>query len=103
MFQYSPDVLIAGETIHDVEPNALDSLMAEWARTDIGYATRVGITGGLSRALMDARVKAVVIAGGGDAFSGGSDSKDVEQKLADALGYSVKRYLIASARPKAVA
>jgi 3-hydroxyacyl-CoA dehydrogenase len=42
----------------------------------LGYATRVGITGGLARALMDARVRAVVIAGAGKTFSGGSDIKE---------------------------
>ncbi|GAA4340583.1 3-hydroxyacyl-CoA dehydrogenase NAD-binding domain-containing protein [Variovorax defluvii] len=42
----------------------------------LGYATRVGITEGLFRASMDARIKAVVIIGAGNAFSGGSDIKE---------------------------
>ncbi len=39
----------------------------------LGYATRVGITDGLSKANADAAVKAVVITGAGMAFSGGAD------------------------------
>ncbi|TAM39339.1 MAG: 3-hydroxyacyl-CoA dehydrogenase, partial [Burkholderiaceae bacterium] len=39
----------------------------------LGYATRVGITDGLSKANADAAVKAVVITGAGRAFSGGAD------------------------------
>lgn len=35
------DVLIAGETEYDADPAALDSLMAEWSRTDIDYVSRV--------------------------------------------------------------
>jgi 3-hydroxyacyl-CoA dehydrogenase len=39
----------------------------------LGYATRVGITNGLSTANEDVAVKAIVITGAGKAFSGGAD------------------------------
>ena len=42
----------------------------------LGYATRAGIFGGLKQAIADKAVKAVVITGGGKAFSGGADIKE---------------------------
>ncbi len=39
----------------------------------LGYDTRIGLTGGLEKAIADASVKAIVIAGAGRAFSGGAD------------------------------
>ncbi len=42
----------------------------------LGFATRVGITDGLSTANADAAVKAIIITGGGKAFSGGADIKE---------------------------
>jgi 3-hydroxyacyl-CoA dehydrogenase len=39
----------------------------------LGHATRVGLAGGLEKANADAAVKAIVITGGGRAFSGGAD------------------------------
>ncbi len=35
------DILIGGSTDYDTAPAALNAIMAEWARTDIGYETRV--------------------------------------------------------------
>ncbi len=42
----------------------------------LGLATRQAVTDGLARANADAAVKAIVIAGGGKAFSGGADIKE---------------------------
>jgi len=42
----------------------------------LGLATRQGIAAGLEKAMADQAVKAVVIAGGGKAFSGGADIKE---------------------------
>ena len=42
----------------------------------LGYDTRKGITDGLEQAQADAAVKAVVLTGGGKAFSGGADIRE---------------------------
>ncbi len=42
----------------------------------LGHATRTGIFDGLKQAMADKAVKAVVITGGGKAFSGGADIKE---------------------------
>ncbi|WP_250534607.1 3-hydroxyacyl-CoA dehydrogenase NAD-binding domain-containing protein [Caballeronia sp. AZ10_KS36] len=42
----------------------------------LGHATRTGIMNGMSRALDDAAVKAIVITGAGKAFSGGADIRE---------------------------
>ena len=42
----------------------------------LGYATRAGIADGLAKANADAAVTAIVITGGGKAFSGGADIKE---------------------------
>ena len=42
----------------------------------LGYDTRVGITQGLEQAQSDAAVRAIVITGGGKAFSGGADIRE---------------------------
>jgi hypothetical protein len=46
------DILIGGTTAYDNNAAALAAILAEWTRTDIGYATRIadltGTTGGLN-------------------------------------------------------
>ncbi|VWX63399.1 3-hydroxyacyl-CoA dehydrogenase [Burkholderiales bacterium 8X] len=42
----------------------------------LGHATRLGITDGLSKAIDDPAIKAIVITGAGKAFSGGADIKE---------------------------
>mgnify|MGYP001243220769 CR=1 FL=1 len=42
----------------------------------LGYETRVGITNGLEQANADPAVKAIVLTGGGKAFSGGADIRE---------------------------
>ncbi|MEO7548040.1 MAG: 3-hydroxyacyl-CoA dehydrogenase NAD-binding domain-containing protein [Ramlibacter sp.] len=42
----------------------------------LGYATRLGLTDGLTRANADSAVKVIVITGAGKAFSGGADIKE---------------------------
>ena len=42
----------------------------------LGYDTRVGIADGIEKALADASVKAIVLAGAGKAFSGGADIRE---------------------------
>jgi len=42
----------------------------------LGLATRLGITDGLAKANADTAVKAIVLTGGGKAFSGGADIKE---------------------------
>ncbi len=67
----------------------------------LGYATRVGITDGLAKALADAAVKAVVITGAGKAFSGGADIKEFgsPKALAEPNLLSVILALEASTKP----
>jgi 3-hydroxyacyl-CoA dehydrogenase len=42
----------------------------------LGYATRSGIVDGINRALEDASITAIVLTGGGKAFSGGADIRE---------------------------
>ena len=42
----------------------------------LGFATRLAITDGLSKANADAAIKSIIIAGAGKAFSGGADIKE---------------------------
>ncbi|MFP5476660.1 MAG: 3-hydroxyacyl-CoA dehydrogenase NAD-binding domain-containing protein [Gammaproteobacteria bacterium] len=67
----------------------------------LGYATRVGITDGLAKALADSAVKAVVITGAGKAFSGGADIKEFgsPKALAEPNLLSVILALEASTKP----
>ncbi|MBC7601677.1 MAG: enoyl-CoA hydratase/isomerase family protein, partial [Ramlibacter sp.] len=50
----------------------------------LGYATRVGITDGLAKAMADESVKSIVITGAGRAFSGGADIKEFGSSKATA-------------------
>jgi len=67
----------------------------------LGYATRVGITDGLSRALADPAVTAVVITGAGKAFSGGADIREFgsPKALAEPNLLSVILAIEASTKP----
>ncbi|CAG2129722.1 3-hydroxyacyl-CoA dehydrogenase NAD-binding domain-containing protein [Cupriavidus plantarum] len=67
----------------------------------LGHGTRLGIVEGLTRALDDGAVKAVVITGAGKAFSGGADIREFNTPKATqepTLG-SVIRALEASTKP----
>src|SRR3954468_5065552 len=67
----------------------------------LGYATRAGITDGLSKALDDASVKAIVITGAGRAFSGGADIREFgsPKAIAEPNLLSVILALEASTKP----
>ena len=67
----------------------------------LGLATRVGITDGLSKALADDAVKAIVVTGAGKAFSGGADIKEFgsPKALQDPNLLSVILALEASTKP----
>ena len=67
----------------------------------LGHATRLGITSGLERAQTDGAVKAIVITGGGKAFSGGADIKEFgsPKALAEPNLLSVILALEASSKP----
>ncbi len=49
----------------------------------LGHATRSGIADGLAKAQADAQVRAVVLIGGGKAFSGGADIREFPRVRAD--------------------
>ncbi|MET0335834.1 MAG: 3-hydroxyacyl-CoA dehydrogenase NAD-binding domain-containing protein [Rhizobacter sp.] len=67
----------------------------------LGLATRVGITQGLEKAEADAAVKAIVITGAGNAFSGGADIKEFgsPKALAEPNLLSVIAVLEARSKP----
>jgi 3-hydroxyacyl-CoA dehydrogenase len=67
----------------------------------LGFATRVGITDGLAKALANDAVKSVVITGAGKAFSGGADIKEfgTAKALQDPNLLSVILALEASTKP----
>jgi len=67
----------------------------------LGFATRVGITDGLAKALADDAVTSIVITGAGKAFSGGADIKEfgTPKALQDPNLLSVILALEASTKP----
>ncbi|PLP97035.1 3-hydroxyacyl-CoA dehydrogenase NAD-binding domain-containing protein [Cupriavidus pauculus] len=67
----------------------------------LGHSTRLGIVEGLTRALDDTAVKAVVITGAGKAFSGGADIREFNTPKAtqEPTLHSVIRALEASTKP----
>ncbi|MES2786928.1 MAG: 3-hydroxyacyl-CoA dehydrogenase NAD-binding domain-containing protein [Pseudomonadota bacterium] len=68
----------------------------------LGYATRIGITDGLSKAIADAAVKAIVITGAGKAFSGGADIKEFGSPKATAEPNLLSVILALEASPKPI-
>jgi 3-hydroxyacyl-CoA dehydrogenase len=67
----------------------------------LGYETRRGLVEGLDKALADAAVRAVVVTGGGKAFSGGADIREFgsPKAIADPNLISVILALEASTKP----
>ena len=67
----------------------------------LGLALRTGIIEGLSKAAMDAKVRAIVITGSGKAFSGGADIKEFNTPLmaAEPTLHSVIRAIETSSKP----
>ncbi|WP_048440683.1 3-hydroxyacyl-CoA dehydrogenase NAD-binding domain-containing protein [Caenimonas sp. SL110] len=68
----------------------------------LGYATRVGITDGLSKAIADPAVKSIVITGAGKAFSGGADIKEFGSPKATAEPNLLSVILALEASPKPI-
>ncbi len=71
----------------------------------LGIATRQALFSGLERALADAAVKAVVIAGAGNAFSGGADIREFgsPKAIAEPNLHTVIRLVEACSKPVVVA
>ena len=71
----------------------------------LGFDTRVALFSGLERALADAEVKAVVIAGAGNAFSGGADIREFgsPKAIAEPNLHTVIRHIEACNKPVLVA
>ena len=67
----------------------------------LGYDTRVGIADGFARAQADAAVKAVVLTGGGRAFSGGADIREFDspKSMAEPNLLTLIKLAEASAKP----
>lgn len=67
----------------------------------LGHSTRLGIVEGMTRALEDEAVKAVVITGGGKAFSGGADIREFNTPKAtqEPTLHSVIKVVEASTKP----
>ena len=66
----------------------------------LGYATRVGITDGLAKAIADDAVKAIVLTGAGKAFSGGADIREFGSPKAIAEPNLLSVILALEASPK---
>jgi hypothetical protein len=73
------DLLIAGMTKYDTDPAALAEILAEWARTDIDYPTRIAdLTTDNSAAVPKLMAGLTVFSnGGGNALTGGTDALDL--------------------------
>ncbi|KXU82937.1 3-hydroxyacyl-CoA dehydrogenase [Paraburkholderia monticola] len=67
----------------------------------LGLATRIGVIEGLTRALADDAVKAIVITGAGNAFSGGADIREfgTPRALQEPSLHTVIATIEASAKP----
>ena len=67
----------------------------------LGYETRLGIANAVERAQGDSSVKAMVITGGGKAFSGGADIREfgTPKAMAEPNLLSVIALLEASSKP----
>src|SRR5262249_8613617 len=67
----------------------------------LGHSTRLGIVEGMTRALDDAAVKAIVITGAGKAFSGGADIREFNTPKAtqEPTLHSVIRVIEGSSKP----
>src|SRR5215510_9244183 len=67
----------------------------------LGHSTRVGIVEGMTRALDDASVRAIVITGAGKAFSGGADIREFNtpKAMQEPTLHSVIRQIEASTKP----
>ncbi|WP_439671610.1 3-hydroxyacyl-CoA dehydrogenase [Cupriavidus necator] len=67
----------------------------------LGHSTRLGIVEGMTRALDDAAVKAIVITGAGKAFSGGADIREFNtpKAMQEPTLHSVIRVLEGSSKP----
>ncbi len=68
------DILIGGTTLYDTNIPALMAIMAEWTRTDQGYAARVNsvMNGGGSSGSFVLNTTTVTGNGGGNTLNGGT-------------------------------
>ena len=93
------DILVAGRTAYDNDPAALRALQAEWGRTDIAYAGRIGhlvgsSAGGRNGATLlttssvfnDSAVDILTGAAGQDWFLANTAGAGVRDNMTDAAG-----------------